>query len=340
MKRATDIEEEAAKWLTKLDSQGSPERWAALDAWLNASPRHRAAFLRLSVAWTRTDALRRLRPLDQSVDPDLLSKVARRGRRERQPVLRPRWVLGAAAAAITVIALGVSLWSRSETRDAEIYATQLDKPAEEFILQDGSSVVLNTDSEVRVKFTATHRQVKLLRGQALFKVAHSVERPFDVVAGGSTMRAVGTAFSVRVHGRTSVEVFVTEGRVALNPPSGVTLDAGQAALLSEGSVKRWNVESGDIARHLAWIRGELMFSGATLNEVVAEFNRYNRRRMVVPDPAVGAKRVSGSFSALEPDDFLKAIEPALGVRGRESDSFFGPRVTRLEASEAPMTPTD
>jgi transmembrane sensor len=340
MKRATEIEQEAAQWLVQLDSQGSPERWAALDAWLSANPRHRAAFLRLSVAWTRSDSLRRMRPLDASVDPDLLSKHARRTR-ERPSWLRPRWVLGAAAAAgITLLALGVSLWARSEARDADIYATQIDKPAEEFILQDGTSVVLDTNTEVRVKFTAQRREVNLLRGQALFKVTHNVQRPFDVVAGGTTVRAVGTAFSVRVRDRSSVEVLVTEGRVALNPPSATTLDAGQAASLVGTHVERRKVETYELTRELAWIEGQLAFAGETLTEVVSEFNRYNRRRMVIPDPALGAKRVSGTFSAFDPDSFIQAMGPALGVRGKVSDSFFGPRVIRLEASEAPMNRTD
>jgi transmembrane sensor len=337
MKRASDIEEEAAKWLVQLDSQGSPERWAALDAWLNANPRHRAAFLRLSVAWTRSDNLRRLRPLDPHVDPDLLSRNARR-RRERPAWLRPIWVLGTTAAAIGIVALGLSLWKGSEVRDSDIYASQIDEPAKEIILQDGSSVVLNTDSEVRVKFTPSHRQVTLLRGEALFKVSHNAERPFDVVAGRATVRAVGTAFSVRVLDRSRVDVLVTDGRVALNPPSGETLDKGEAARLVGESVHRRRVESSEIASKLAWIEGRVVFRGETLNEVAAEFNRYNRRRMVIPDPVVGTRRVNGRFSALEPEAFLEAIGPTLKVRGRVSDSFFGPEVIRLEANDGESIP--
>jgi transmembrane sensor len=334
MKRASDIEEEAAKWLVQLESQGSPERWAALDAWLNANPRHRAAFLRLSVAWTRSDNLRRLRPLEPHVDPDLLSRTARR-RRERPGWLRPGWVLGATAAAIGFVALGLSLWNRSETRDSDIYASQIDEPAKEIILQDGSSVVLNTDSEVSVKFTPSHRQVKLLRGEALFKVTHNAERPFDVVAGRATVRAVGTAFSVRVLDRSSVDVFVTDGRVALNPPTGGTLDKGEAARLVGATVHRLQVESDDMDRNLSWIEGQLVFDGESLAEAVSQFNRYNAQRMVIPDSALGERRVVGTYDAFNPELFIRIIGPTVGVRGRVSDPFFGPRVIRLEASEAP-----
>jgi hypothetical protein len=69
---ADDIEQEAAQWLVRVDADASPERYAELDRFLSRNPRHRAAFLRLSVAWRRANALKNLVPLDQRVDPDLL----------------------------------------------------------------------------------------------------------------------------------------------------------------------------------------------------------------------------------------------------------------------------
>src|SRR6185369_13947855 len=70
--RANEIEQQAAQWVARIDLRGTPEEWTALDAWLNSSPRHRAAFLRLSVAWRRADELKKLAPSNGVVDPDLL----------------------------------------------------------------------------------------------------------------------------------------------------------------------------------------------------------------------------------------------------------------------------
>src|SRR4051812_27007635 len=70
---ADQIEEKAAQWVARIDVRGTPEEWAALEAWMAQNRRHRAAFLRLSVAWVRLSALRRLAPLGgESADPDLL----------------------------------------------------------------------------------------------------------------------------------------------------------------------------------------------------------------------------------------------------------------------------
>ncbi len=56
----------------------------------------------------------------------------------------------------------------------------------------------------------------------LLKVAHDKRRPFDVEAGNTVVRAVGTEFSVRVRepagaadGGKDIEVLVKEGRVAI-----------------------------------------------------------------------------------------------------------------------------
>src|SRR3954468_11448859 len=70
--RANEVEQQAAEWVARIDLRGTPEVWSALDAWLNTSPRHRAAFLRLSVAWRRADELKKLAPAGGVVDPDLL----------------------------------------------------------------------------------------------------------------------------------------------------------------------------------------------------------------------------------------------------------------------------
>ena len=48
-----DISADAAAWLVRLEGQTTPEIWDAFQAWVDQDPRHRAAFVRLRVAWNR-----------------------------------------------------------------------------------------------------------------------------------------------------------------------------------------------------------------------------------------------------------------------------------------------
>ena len=79
-------------------------------------------------------------------------------------------------------------------------------------LDDGSALALNTSSVLQVKFAADERRIVLRQGEASFQVAHDEDRPFVVQAGDVSVRAVGTAFSVRMR-QQELEVVVTEGVV-------------------------------------------------------------------------------------------------------------------------------
>jgi hypothetical protein len=77
--------------------------------------------------------------------------------------------------------------------------------------------LLNTDTEVTVQLTKQWRDIRLVRGEALFEVAHDKARPFVVAANDTAVRAVGTAFAVRLEA-TQVDITVTEGVVEVAEP--------------------------------------------------------------------------------------------------------------------------
>ena len=80
-------------------------------------------------------------------------------------------------------------------------------------LADESVVTLNTNSIIETRLAADVRSVYLRKGEVYFAVAHDQARPFYVHAGDALVRAVGTAFDVRVRDDARVEVIVAEGRV-------------------------------------------------------------------------------------------------------------------------------
>lgn len=332
MTQAERIETEAAQWLVRLrDGKPAPSELAAFQTWSGANPRHRAAYLRLHAAWRRADRLERIRPFEGAVDPDLLLRAPLRrraregeGRRGAGLAARIRPAYAAAAfAAVVVLSVGAITWMRFDRADLETYDTRLGG-LERIVLSDGSIIHLNTDSELRVRFTPARRQVALLRGEAHFEVASDARRPFEVEANGAIIRAVGTAFSVHLRGNDRVEVLVKEGRVVLDRPgaSGDTkqtaagppgaalrmLLTGDRVMIDGAALRSHKLESDEVTRKLAWMEGKVWFEGDTLPDAAAELNRYNHRKLVIADPALKSYRVAGAFRTTDLESFLLALE--------------------------------
>src|SRR5262249_47558599 len=199
------------------------------------------------------------------------------------------------------------------------------------------------------RMRAGRREIVLERGEALFTVAHDVQRPFAVTAGDTVVRAVGTAFSVRLRDHQQVDVLVTEGRVAIDPaddsvdaklpepvpvPNASTLSAGEAvSIKAHRQLRVLKIADEDVSRKIAWTQGRILFGRVTLAEAVAEFNRYNRRQLVIDDPAVAGIRIGGAFEATDLDSFVAALE-AFGIRALNAPSNSqdaNPQIIRLFA---------
>lgn len=215
------LAEEAAEWLIRLDADMPPTRqdMKALGEWLHRSPAHRQELESLAGLWGRMNVLTELAvPLGKA------SRTAERTRHKRSARARRTWRRpGALAASIAasltiVVATSFVLLTREPAMDPllatnGLYATAIGQQ-KTTTLADGSEVILNTNSQIRVDYGDGYRKVHLLQGEALFTVAKNAERPFRVYAGNGRIEALGTAFSVYLNGG-DVNVTVTEGRVSL-----------------------------------------------------------------------------------------------------------------------------
>lgn len=342
MSRASDISDAAAAWLVQLEGQTSPQIWDSFQAWMDQDPRHRAVFIRLRVAWNHVDLLKNMRPVDGTIDADLLattkinpSSIASRGlqplrgthrRRPDELVMPERRRVFAIAAAIA--ATGVVAWFGSYHLGWKSFETGVGG-REKTELADGSTVDLNTDTQLNVRISGNRRDIMLARGEALFHVAHDSNRPFYVTAGSAVVRAVGTEFSVRIRDPEHVDVLVSEGRVAVGAPgteanfenpallaTAPKVSAGEAASVQRNSVAVRRVPSQEIFRKLAWTTGYLAFHGETLDAAVREFNRYNQRRMTIADPSIVHVQVGGNFRTTELDSFTAALQRSFGIQAQ------------------------
>jgi transmembrane sensor len=151
-----------------------------------------------------------------------------------------------------------------------------------------------------------------VRGEGRFQVAPDADRPFTVAAAGAAVRAVGTAFTVRLHESAQVDVMVSEGKVAVaseNVQRTPPLSAGDTAVVLPDRVSVSRVEPQLLERRMAWTTGRLDFRG--------EFNRYNRRKILIRNPDLSGLRVGGSFTATDPQSFASALSSAFDIRVTE-----------------------
>jgi transmembrane sensor len=314
------IEAAAAEWLARRDRGLIAKEQDAYLQWLRETPLHGAALARLENSWAALDRLEKWRPVHSlQPNPDLLAP-------QRQSIWR--WVAPLAAAAAVVV--GAILWFPRPVEPSTPRQAIIHFNSEKISLEDGSIAELNNGAKIKTDFTESERRVTLMCGEAHFTVAKNAKRPFIVSADKFFVRAVGTAFSVTMN-RDAVSVLVTEGRVRLEDASGVVdgqiinsrelshLHAGQQGVVSTITatevpvVQVREVTTTEIQRSLSWQGMRLQFVDMPLADVVAEFNRYNLRQLVIGDVHTGAILVGGNFRADNVDAFVHLLSLSFGL---------------------------
>jgi transmembrane sensor len=304
-----DIDQAASTWTARLDrGRQLPETEEALQAWLKGDPRRKGALL-------RARALSMMSESAQALGPNFDPAAFEEPRRPRPASLSRRQALtwtGSAMAAASLLALGVSMPAAGAVISTERGEMRL------VPLKDGSTVLLNTQSSVRVKYDEGQRFVTLLKGEAYFSVARDERRPFIVEVNGRRLRAVQAGFRVRKLDEDPVDVLVNEGQVdvaGLNPIAAntVALKANTRLILSDpvdgrsGADRPRPVAPEAVTRELAWREGKLAFEGETLGQAVAAFARYSETRIQIRDPGLEREPVTGLFAANDPVGFSRAV---------------------------------
>ena len=219
------IEAAAADWVTRVDAGLTKEEQQIFQDWLSADPRHADAFDHFTEAWSVFDRVQ-----ERGAASLILDRLAERTRRSRARRVRT----GIAAGFALIAGLVYLQWPGVATTPAERKLApmlQLNAPvaANERMrkLPDGSIAELNAGAVISVQYSKESRLVKLVSGEAYFRVEKDSSRPFYVEANGVVVRAVGTAFAVQVR-PSAVEVVVKEGSVDVGRGSAANNDQGKA----------------------------------------------------------------------------------------------------------------
>ena len=303
--RAHEIDRSAAWWLQRRSFwERTPEDEAAFDAWMNESEAHRIAYWRQSAMWNRTERLAALGHPAPEAEPEA-SRVL--------PLM-----LRIAAVAALVAAIGAGAANLSFRAQDRIYSTPVGGH-ESISFADGSRIELNTDTVVRARMTTDQRLVWLEKGEAYFQVKHDPAHPFVVMVGDHRVTDLGTKFLID-RGPKKVEVALIEGRAWFDrtgkpaPQQSALLTPGDEVVATAQSMSVAKKPASEIAAELSWRNGILVFRRATLGEAAAQFNRYNREKLVVADAKAAAIRIDGTFPTDGVSIFTDAIHNVFGLR--------------------------
>ena len=307
-----DVPDSAEGWLARLLSPECDARdHAAFEDWLAASPSNAADYAEVE----------RIHRLVGELMHDPVPAGARHGPPDPVPATRTRRnraLPPMAWAAILFLAIGGGLWFWRDLRPPAParYATAVGEQRS-VVLADGSGLVLDTDTSVQVRYTRSSRQVALLRGRLQATVARDAGRPFVVLSGTGRIHDLGTVFQVERRGGDTV-VRLLQGRVAVSTPRAARAHALRPLqqLHYDADGRFGDAVSIDRAEAEGWTRGRLVFKARRLADLLAETNRYSRRRLTLEDAALGEIRVSGAFDAADQASLLEALRRGWGLRAK------------------------
>ena len=298
------LSDAALGWIARLRSDdASEDDRQAFALWLGEHRSHLQAMDDALELWEDLGVVRHLQ-----TEEELPAKAANSS----------RW-LPAAFAAAACLVLAIFLWPQLQSDPVSNQYRSAMGERLNIELDDGSRVVLNTNSRISVTYADHQRLLELQQGEAWFKVEPNKERPFHVDVGETRITAVGTAFNVYLS-PGSTDVTVTEGVVKVSGLGQAGSSARHTELLhanqrliadSDG----WELSaSTDISKQLAWQRGELVAEEMPLPELVEQLQRYQDKRIIIADPDVAGLSVSGVLQLDQPEASLSAVAVSLGLQ--------------------------
>jgi len=328
----------------------SPEEARRVKAWIRADPSREQLVEELRAIWDVADepgrdeaptvdvdagwrAVRSRMDASEADAPETAPDRAPEGQlssaRRRPARRRTRgWRAGAVAALLLLIGgLGLVLgtWGPDEDTSDPAYRTVTTEPGERSRVQlaDGSTVMVNVDSEIRLPSSfQPNRRVVQLTGEAYFEVESDPDRPFIVRTETASVRVRGTTFNVRGYpDEEEVSVAVAEGGVSVQPqhdendPAGVELTAGEIGRMA-GTDTTVRTRAADVAVHTGWTEGRLVFEDAPLPEVARRLERWYDLEVRIRDSSLRSLRLTASLKSQSVENVLDVIAASLGIRYR------------------------
>lgn len=300
---STERLSEALDWLIQLDDGDAATR-AQFEAWLQACEENAHAYQRASQLWG---------------SPLLGTAAAGLERQDQQNRLRVRRsrYRSVASAASLLLAITVILLSDLPKRLQADHVTAVGQ-RQHLQLDDGSRILLNTDTALASQLDDSRRKARLLYGEAYFDIAHDRSRPFEVDAGPVLVSVRGTAFAIRYLNDVT-EVSVERGEVGLRTQrndASLILGAGDSIRIGpDGFGNRQQMTANP--SQLAWVQGRLVFENCPLSKVLSELRRYYPGWIITTDERLADLSITGNYRLDDPLGAMRSLAEVTSSRLHE-----------------------
>jgi len=235
--------------------------------------------------------------------------------RKKQTTIRKiyRWYSVAAAVLLIPLLIGGGIWFTKKPAVEKVFVAE--KPITStihaplgsrisFDLPDGTHGWLNSGSSLEYQIPFSNNRQIAIRGEAWFDVASDASHPFEISAGSSKVKVLGTKFNLNVYPEEKyVEVVLEEGKVEFSVPGSscvAELKPNERLIYNNDSV---HIAMTDPSKYAAWVEGKLMFRGDPMPEVARRIARWYNVEVELADRDLENDVIRGTFQ----DDSLEEV---------------------------------
>ena len=300
--------DDALEWSIRMRGEVTEQLQEQFEQWLAESPRHRQAYNRYSRVIAQAEILKSTGQTSEAATAKLVTRPSK------------RWMMfGAAAAAVIVFAITISAGgtpipgSGVAAHAAEPLVTERGE-IRSFELEDGSMATLDSNTRIEVSISPDTRYVRVTHGRARVRVANDI-RPFRLAAGQGIVMTNEGIVDVMIGADRQVVVELISGKAHLASASR----AASAAAEPQSLRTRWALQYGfhdqqirsaarpSVGSSAEWPSGWSEHRSIPLDQLISEANEYASLPIVVEDPKLAKRDVSGRFKISDTEMFLKRI---------------------------------
>jgi transmembrane sensor len=184
-----------------------------------------------------------------------------------------------------------------------------------FNLPDGTTGMLNSGSRLTYTLPFNNNRNINLEGEAWFEVNHDEIHPFEIRAGNSTVKVLGTSFNLSAYqAENYIEVVLQKGKVEFHDKKGdknVTLLPSERLVFHDGNISKSVI---DPAKYYAWTEGRLVFRGDPMDEVARRIERWYNVKVELVDKELEKYSFRATFEDDKLEDVLHYLSMTSPIR--------------------------